>query len=124
MIASLVVTVGLLMQGAGNPLPVRLCRADSTVYVTLREPGHLVLLHVDAIGRIRVLFPLAPDDSTAISAGGPLAIPLPPSAQGSPSPLLALRSCWPFEFAALQAGSTWNYSDALLLQPTAGDPLA
>jgi hypothetical protein len=135
MIPSLAVTVGLLMQAAGNPVsaratrapdPVRVWRADSTVYVTLHEPGHLVLLHVDAIGRIRVLFPLVPDDSTSISGGGggPLAIPLPPSGQGNPSTLFAVRSRWPFEFTALQAGSTWNYHDALLLQQTAGDPLA
>jgi hypothetical protein len=133
MIPSLAAMVGLLMQAAGNPLParaarapqpVRVWRADSTAYVTLREPGHFVLLHVDAIGRIRVLFPLAPDDSTSISGGGPLAVPLPPSAQGNPSTLFAVRSRWPFEFAALQAGSSWNYHDALLLQPTAGDPVA
>jgi hypothetical protein len=115
--------VGLLMQAAGTPLPVRIWRADSTVYVTLREPGHLVLLHVDAIGRVRVLFPLAPDDSTSISGGGTLAVPLPPTAQGNPSTFVAVRSRWPFEFGSLQAGSTWNYHDAWLLQPTAGDPL-
>lgn len=123
MIPSLAVMVGLLMQTAGNPLPVRLWRADSTVYVALREPGHLVLLHVDAIGRIRVLFPLAPDDSTAISGGGTLSVTVPPSAQGNPSTFVAVRSRWPFEFTSLQAGSAWNYHDAWLLQPTAGDPL-
>ena len=124
MIPSLVVTVGLLMQAAGTPLPVRVWRADSTVYVSLREPGHLVLLHVDAIGRIRVLFPLTPDEGTAISGSGPLAVDLPPTAQGNPSTFVAVRSRWPFEFAALQGGPTWNYHDAFLLQPTAGDPLA
>jgi len=49
---------------------------------------------------------------------------LPPAAQGYPSTFVAVRSRWPFEFAALRAGSTWNYQDAFLLQPTAGDPLA
>jgi len=132
MIPSLAVMVGLLMQAAGNPLParatrapdpVRIWRVDSTVYVTLHEPGHLVLLHVDAIGRIQVLFPLAPDDSTAMSNDAPVALPLPPTAQGNPATFVVVRSRWPFDFAALRAGSTWNYSDALLLQPTAGDPL-
>ena len=120
---SLALLVGLL-QVAGNSDPVRVWRADSTLYVKLREPGQLMLLHVDAIGRIRVLFPLAPDDSTAISGEAAIAIPLPPVAEGNPATFLAVRSRWPFEFAALRAGLTWNYQDAFLLQPTAGDPLA
>src|SRR5256712_6840926 len=124
MLPSLAVTVGLLVQAAGNPHPVRVWRADSTVYVTLREPGHLMLLHVNAIGRILVLFPSAPGDSTAITGDAPVAVPLPPAAQGYPSTFVAVRSRWPFEFTALRAGSTWNYQDAFLLQPTAGDPLA
>jgi hypothetical protein len=131
MIPSLAVTLGLLVQAAGHhPQPatrpadaVRLSRADSTIHVTLSEPGHLVLLHVDAIGRIQVLFPLAPDDSTAMSNDAPVALPLPPTAQGNPATFVAVRSRWPFEFAALRGGSTWNYHDALLLQATAGDPL-
>jgi hypothetical protein len=133
MIPALAVTVGLLIQAAGNPLParatrapdpVRVWRADSTAYVTLREPGHLVLLNVDAIGRVGVLFPLNPGDSTSVSADEPFEIPVPPEAQGNPSTLVAVRSRWAFDFAALRVGSTWNYYDALLLQPTAGDPLA
>jgi len=133
MIPSLVVMVGLLAQAAGNPLPARAARApdpvrvwrtDSTAYVALHKSGHLVLLHVDAIGRIRVLFPLAPDDSSSISGDAPVAVSLPPAAEGNPSTFIAVRSRWPFDFAVLQAGSTWNYQEALLLQPTAGDPLA
>jgi hypothetical protein len=133
MLPSLVVTIGLLVQAAGNshparapsPDPVRVWRTDSTLYVTLRQPGHVVLLHVDAIGRIRVLFPEDPYDSTLMSSDAPVAVSLPPTAQGDPATFVALRSRWPFEFSALQAGpgSTWDYDDALLLQPTAGDPL-
>ncbi len=133
MIPSLALTVGLLVQAAGYPSlsratgaadPVRVWRADSTGYVTLREPGHLLLLHVNAIGRILVLFPSAPADSTAIIGEAPVAVPLPPGAQGYPSTFIAVRSRWPFEFASLRTGSTWNYQNAFLLQPTAGDPLA
>ncbi len=133
MIASLAVTVGLLLQAAGNghparagraPDPVRIWRADSTVYVTLRQPGDLLVLHVDAIGRIQVLFPAGPDDDSGMLANDTLvAIPLPPAAEGNPATFVAVRSRWPFEFAALRAGSAWNYNGALLLQPTAGDPL-
>src|SRR5438046_8500356 len=61
MIPSLAVTAALLVQAsgihhparlAGAPDPVRISRTDSIVYVTLREPGNLVLLQVDPIGRI------------------------------------------------------------------------
>src|SRR3989449_7048878 len=134
MLPFLAVTVGLLVQSAGNPHParatrapapdpVRVWRTDSTVYVALRQPGHLLVLHVDAIGRIQVLFPLAPDDSTAMSDDAPVALALPPTGEGNPATFVAVRSRWPFEFAALRAGARWNYYDALLLQPTAGDPL-
>ncbi len=133
MIASLAVTAGLLLQAAGNghparanraPDPVRIWRADSTVYVALRQPGDLLVLHVDAIGRIQVLFPAGPDDDSGMLSNDTLvAIPLPPAAEGNPATFVAVRSRWPFEFAALRAGSAWNYNGALLLQPTAGDPL-
>jgi len=133
MIPMFAMTVGLLVQGAGNPQParmthrsdpVRIWRADSTVYVALRQPGNLLVLHVDAIGRIQVLFPAGPDDDSGMLASDTLvAIPLPPAAEGNPATFVAVRSRWPFEFAALRAGSAWNYYGALLLQPTAGDPL-
>ena len=133
MIASLAVTAGLLLQTAGNghsaranraPDPVRIWRADSTVYVALRQPGDLLVLHVDAIGRIQVLFPAGPDDDSGMLSNDTLvAIPLPPAAEGNPATFVAVRSRWPFEFGALRAGSAWNYNGALLLQPTAGDPL-
>jgi hypothetical protein len=134
MFPSLVVTVGLLVQAVGNPQPaaatraprpepVRVWRTDSIAYVQLVQPGHLVVLQVDAIGRIAVLFPSAPWDSTAVSAGAPVAVDLVPEAQGNPATFLAVRSRWRFDFETLRSGIEWNY-DALLLQPTAGDPLA
>jgi len=122
----MILTAALLAQAAvlaSNPAPIRVWRADSTVFVTLREPGHVLLLHVDAIGRIRVLFPAAPDDSTAVSADAPLAVPLPPVAEGNPATFVAVRTRWPFAWAALRSGSDWDYANAWLLQPTAGDPL-
>jgi hypothetical protein len=133
MIASLGM-IGLLVQAAANPLPARAARApdpvrvwrtDSIAYVTLRDPGHLVLLNVDPIGRITVLFPFGPYDSSRVDAGVPFAVPVPPEAQGNPATLVAVRSRWDFDFAALRggAGGTWDYQNAWLLQPTAGDPL-
>src|ERR1043165_6600118 len=118
MLTALVVTVATVLQAANNP-PVRVSRADSTAVVTLRQRGHVVLLHVDAIGRINVLYPLIPEDTFAIAAATPLAIDLPPTAQANPATLVAVWSKWPFDFSGMQLGSTWDY-DALLLQPTAG----
>lgn len=133
MISCLAVTAGLLLQAARTPQPVqamrapdpvRVWRADSIAYVQLRDAGHVLLLYADALGRIRVLFPLEPDYGTSIAGDVAFAVPLPPEAQGNPATLVAIRSRWPFDFAALRMGSTWNYYDALLLQATAGDPLA
>lgn len=131
MLPVLAVTAGLLIQ-ASNPLPahnptrpesVRLWRTDSTLYVTLGQPGHLLLMHVDAIGRIDVLFPLIPDDGTGMPGDTTLAFDLSPIAEGNPATFVAVRSRWPFNFSVLRTGSNWDY-DVLLLQPTAGDPLA
>jgi hypothetical protein len=131
MILSLISTLGLFAQAAALPTtavptaaPIRVWRADSTAYVALREPGYVLLLHVDAVGRIRVLFPAAPDDSTAVSADAPLAVALPPVAEGNPATFVAVRTRWPFAWGALRSGSEWDYANAWLLQPTAGDPLA
>src|SRR6266487_4130430 len=125
MVLTLAFAAALLVHTPHTPQPVGVWRSDSTLYVTLRQPGDLLVLHVDAIGRIQVLFPASPDDGTAMLANDTLVvIPLPPTAEGNPATFIAVRSRWAFDFAALRAGSTWNYDDALLLQPTAGDPLA
>ena len=111
-----------------TPAPIRVWRTDSTVAVALHDPGYVTLLHVSADGRISVLFPLEPDLDTWVPTEMPLQMSLPPRAQGSAATFVAIRSSWPFDFAALReragAGSTWNYGGAWLLQPTAGDPLA
>ncbi|PYP34632.1 MAG: hypothetical protein DMD48_15465, partial [Gemmatimonadetes bacterium] len=125
MVLTLAFAAALLVQTPHATQPVGVWRSDSTLYVTLRQPGDLLVLHVDAIGRIQVLFPASPDDGTAMLSNDTLVvIPLPPTAEGNPATFIAVRSRWAFDFAALRAGSTWNYYDALLLQPTAGDPLA
>ncbi|HTI04304.1 MAG TPA: hypothetical protein VL549_03245 [Gemmatimonadales bacterium] len=138
MLAAFIVTAATVLQVAGNPhiarsaraietppSPVRVWREDSIAYVTLRQPGHLLLLNIDMGGRITVVFPLGPFDATDVDANVAFAVPLPPEAQGNPATLVAVRSRWGFDFAALGggAGGTWNYQDAWLLQPTAGDPL-
>lgn len=124
MLPVLAVSLGLLVQAAANPQTVHVWRDDSTAYVTLRRPGHLVVLHVDAIGRIGVLLPAAPDEETAARSSSPVAVTLPPEAQGNPTTFIAIESRWPFDFSALRLGATWDYDGAWLLQPTGGDPLA
>jgi len=134
MLPMLAVTAGFLLQATLPPAatrvqePVRVWRADSTVAVSLRDPGYVTVLHVSADGRISVLFPLEPYIDTWETGATPLQMSLPPNAQGTAATFVAIRSRWPFDFAALStgagAGSTWNYGGAWLLQPTAGDPLA
>ncbi|HEV8399714.1 MAG TPA: hypothetical protein VGQ18_07720 [Gemmatimonadales bacterium] len=113
---------------APTATPIRVWRTDSTVAVSLKDPGYVTLLHVSADGRISVLFPLEPGLDTWVPAETPLQMSLPPRAQGSAATFVAITSRWPFDFAALSAGtgagSTWDYGRAWLLQPTAGDPLA
>ncbi|HET8713502.1 MAG TPA: hypothetical protein VFM23_07450 [Gemmatimonadales bacterium] len=124
MILALIGTVAMLQIPARAAEPVRVWRTDSTAHVSLRQSGHLLVLHVDAIGRIQVLYPLTPDDTFAVSSGSALEIALPPTAQGNPATFLAIRSRWAFDYSAVRWGSWWDYQNALLLQPTAGDPLA
>src|SRR6266545_1342883 len=88
MVLTLVFAAALLVQTPHAPQPVGVWRSDSTLYVTLRQPGDLLVLHVDANGRIQVLFPASPDDGTAMLANDTLVvIPLPPTAG---DPLAAL----------------------------------
>ena len=136
MLPVLAVTAGFLLQATVTPAatrvpePVRVWRTDSSVAVSLRDPGYITVLHVSADGRISVLFPLEPDLDTWVTGETPFRMSLPPEAQGTAATFVAIRSRWPFNFAALRAGagagpgSTWNYRGAWLLQPTAGDPLA
>ena len=128
MLHALVVTVAIVTQGsaaAAVPVPaVRVWRTDSTAFVSLRSTGRLLVMHVDAIGRIQVLYPLTPDDTFPVSNQAPIEVSLPPTAEGNPATFIAVRSRWSFDFSSVQLGSWWDYQNALLLQPTAGDPLA
>ena len=104
--------------------------AGARVYVQLREPGYLVVLHVDAMGRIRLLYPATPGDQTILPAGAPFEVTGADSAATfrvetrGRGTLLAARSRSPFRFDPLRQGTRWDYEQALLLQPTAGNPFA
>jgi hypothetical protein len=104
--------------------------AGARVYVKLREPGHLMVLHADAMGRIQVLYPVAPAEQTAVPAGDPFEVSgsddgatFRVEARGRGT-LLAVRSPRPFQFDPLRHGDRWDYAEALLLQPTAGNGYA
>jgi Domain of unknown function (DUF4384) len=104
--------------------------AIGRVYVQMQEAGHLAVLHVEPSGRIRVLFPARPIDDDLVEAGGTFVV----SGLGDSATfrvaapgvgtLVAVRSWTPLHYDALRAGDQWDYAHALLLQPTAGVPLA
>src|SRR3989442_291738 len=94
MVLPLVLKLGLLTQApvlsaaAAHAAPtinaasVRVWLSDSSyqvgararVFVNLRDPGYVVVLHADAAGRVRVLFPRSPDESAQAPAGTPLEV--------------------------------------------------
>ena len=141
----LILGLGLLTQTAVAPttvrsdtLAVRVWLPDTgrpvgdpvQVYVALRDTSHLAVLHVDASGRIRVLFPRNPTDPDLVPGGETFAVTgsedgatfrVPVPGMGA---VVAVRSWAPFRFDGLSAGGRWDYEHALLLLPTAGSPLA
>ena len=128
----LVLALSLLMP-SGDP-PVRLkisndmfMRGDrARVYVKSAQPGYLLVLRADAKGRVRVLFPQAPDDDTYIPAGKQLEVRgrgdrdafTVDDADGS-GKIIAAVSPRPFNTAEYSRGGHWDYW-ALSLVDTAG----
>ena len=104
--------------------------APARIYVELEDSGYLALLHVEPSGRIRVLYPEHPNDPDFVPGGAPFVVggisdstTFRVVAPGTGT-LLAVRSWTPLDFASLVDGNRWDYARALLLQPTAGNPLA
>jgi hypothetical protein len=130
MILALAAKLGLLAQvtalatTAAPAAPIRVWIADSTVYVRLRDPGYLTVLHVDPVGRIRVLFPPNPDDPAAAPGGGTFELAAPVGPEGGIGTIVAARSPWPLQVAGLRAGPAWDYDHGMLFQPTAGNAVA
>lgn len=131
MILAFAAKLGLLAQAAALPTtaapkaaPIRVWLSDSTLYVRLRDPGYLTVLHVDPVGRIRVLFPLSPDLGAAVPGGATFEVGALVNVEAGTGTILAARSGRPLQVAGLRAGPFWDYDNGLLFQPTAGDPLA
>jgi hypothetical protein len=104
--------------------------APARVYVELEDSGYFALLHVEPSGRIRVLYPEHPNDPDVVPGGAIFVVggisdstTFRVVAPGTGT-LLAVRSWTPLDFATLVDGNLWDYARALLLQPTAGNPLA
>jgi hypothetical protein len=104
--------------------------APARVYVELEDSGYFALLHVEPSGRIRVLYPEHPNDPDFVPGGATFVVggisdstTFRVVAPGTGT-LLAVRSWTPLDFASLVDGNRWDYARALLLQPTAGNPLA
>jgi len=153
MMLPLVLKVGLLVQvpvlspagggahaaSSGSAAAVRVWLNDSNyrvgararVFVNLRDPGYLVVLHADAAGRIRVLFPLSPDEPAQAPAAATLQVStwddqtafVVPAGSGMGT-VVAVRSRTPPRFDDLRNDTGWDYANSLLFQPTAGNPLA
>jgi len=116
--------VALAAHPAPKAAPVRVWIADSTVYVRLRDPGYLTVLHVDPVGRIRVLFPFNPDDNAAAPGGATFQLAAPVGAESGTATIVAARSSRPLQVAGLRAGPFWDYGSGMLFQPTAGNGAA
>jgi len=104
--------------------------AAARVYAELEDSGYFALLHVEPSGRIRVLYPEHPNDPDFVPGGATFVVggisdstTFRVVAPGTGT-LLAVRSWTPLDFATLVDGNRWDYARALLLQPTAGNPLA
>lgn len=86
------------------------------VRVKLAADGYLVVLRADAQGRVRVLFPLDPADSTLVRAGKEFVLRgrgerdgfMVDDRDGS-GVVLAARSAAPFDFQAFTRGAHWDY---------------
>jgi len=100
------------------------------VYVRPRFTGYLAVLHADAEGHIRVLYPVAPTDQVPVSAGATFQVSsgvagrsFSVNAKGT-GMVLAAWSATPFRFDDLRWRDQWDYENALLLQPSAGNAFA
>lgn len=101
------------------------------VYVELGSTAHLLVLHINGDGRIRILFPLRPMEDALVPGGQWYELPgadareaIAVDEREGNGTVLAARSGVPFGSTLLASGDDWDYGGALLLQPTGGDALA
>jgi hypothetical protein len=130
----LALAISALLQSGDPPISVKVSdevfmRGDrARVYVKTTEPGYLLVLRADAQGRVRVLFPHAPDDDAYIRGGKQVEIRgrgdrdafTVDDAEGSGKILAAVASR-PFNTAEYARGGHWDYWAFALVDTTAVD---
>jgi hypothetical protein len=104
--------------------PVRLKLSDdyytrgdrARVRVKTAEDGYLLVLRADADGRIRILYPLDPDDDGAIRGGKEFEVrgrgdreAFTVDDREGTGTVLAVRSDQPFQFDDFSRGGHWDY---------------
>ncbi len=100
------------------------------VRVKLASDGYLLVLRADADGRIRVLFPLDPEDTASVDGGKEFEIrsrgdreAFTVNDREGSGVVLAARSDTPFRFDGFARGSHWDYR-ALAVDRVSDDPEA
>jgi hypothetical protein len=130
----LALALSVLLPSGDPPIKLKisddvLMRGDrARVYVKTTQPGYLLVLRADAQGRVRVLFPQAPEDDSYIPAGKQLEVRgrgdrqafTVDDAEGSGKILAAVASR-PFNTAAYARGGHWDYWAFALVDTTAVD---
>ena len=123
---------------ADNPPPVRIdlnheqfTRGDrARVYVQTVEDGHVVVLHADPDGRVRVLFPRDPSDDDFVRGGRRVEIrgrtdrsAFFVDAEDGSGTVVAVLSPDPLSFDAFMRNDHWDFR-ALTATDIRNDPLA
>jgi hypothetical protein len=121
------------LHGDDPPIHLKLshdeyARGDhARVRVKTAKDGFLVVLRTDADGRVRVLYPLNPEDSGSVRGGREFEIrgrgdreAFTVQDRGGSGTVLAARSDQPFHFDDFMRGGHWDYR-ALASDTTGGD---
>ena len=117
------------------PAPIRLKLSDDVLWpgervrvkVKPAEDGYVVVLRVDAQGRVRILYPRDPDEPAAVRGGKEFEVKgrgdreafVADEPEGGGT-VLAAWSAAPFRFDAFTRAGHWDYS-ALAVDTTRGD---
>jgi len=140
LICSLLVAAGAApaTRAAPDDPPLRIKLSDThyeqgdraRVKVRAERDGYLLVLRADAEGRVRVLFPLTPDDDAAIRGGREFEVvthgdhdAFTVDDREGTGFVLAARADQPFDFSAFERNGHWDFRK-LALEKSEPDPEA